>query len=148
MATSDIQNAVVRVAIEADSKNGADFDAVEIDTVVNNSKAEYAAIYFQTGNAIGANMTALKVQESDTSGSGFADITGAAFTGADLPQSGETNQVWAFYIRLSPTRKRYLQVVATAGASATDASALAVLTPVGVGPINDTERGLNTSVIV
>ena len=145
---SNSQNFVVQPAIEADSKNAASWAVVEIDTVQNNSKAEYLAVYFMTGNAIGANMTALKLQESDTSGSGFADIAGAAFTGSDLPQSGDTNKVWAFYVRTAPGRKRYMQLVATAGSSATDAAALAVFNPVGVGPINDTERGLSKSVIV
>jgi hypothetical protein len=67
-------------------------------------------------------MTALKVTESDTSGSGHADVTGMVFgTSTDidgntsaLPAADDDNGIFVFDIDLRG-RKRYLDVSATVG---------------------------------
>lgn len=98
---------------------------IEIDTVnATYGKAQYTNIYFHFG-LIGAAglITALKVQESDTSGSGHADITGASFS--TLPADGDDGTVWAITITNSAARKRYYDVAATVGANASLVSILA-----------------------
>ena len=90
---------------------------VEIDT----KDARYAEIVVSLG-ATDIAMAALKVQQSDTSGGSFTDLTGADFSsGTDidgaalaLPSATDDNQVCVFQINLDAT-KRYLRVGATAG---------------------------------
>ena len=82
---------------------------------------DYAVIYCYLG-ATDIAMTALKVTESDTAGSGHADVTGLVYgTSADiagstsaLPIDTDDNKCFAFEIDLRG-RKRYLDVTATAG---------------------------------
>ena len=91
--------------------------ASEIDT----EGSHYAEVILQLG-ATDIAMTALKVQHSDTSGSGFADITGATFDGGTdvdgttlaLPSATDDTQTCVFQINLDGL-KRYLKVVATFG---------------------------------
>lgn len=91
--------------------------AAEIDT----AGSAYCEIPIQLG-ATDIAMTALKVQESDTSGSGFADVPGLTFDGGTapdgttlaLPSATDDGQVSTFQINLLG-RKRYLKVVATFG---------------------------------
>ena len=81
-------------------------------------------------------MTALKMQESDTSGSGHADITGLVYgtssniagSTSALPSATDDNKTFLFEIDLKG-RKRYLDLVATAGdgAAGTFMAAVAVL---------------------
>ena len=98
-------------------------------------------------------MAALKVQESDNSGmSGAADISGLVYgtsTLADssitssLPSATADNTVFAFDIPLNG-RKRYLDVVATAGdgTAGTYMTVLALLSRGKEVPNSATERGL------
>jgi len=68
------------------------------------------------------DITALKLEESDASGSGYADITGATFsagTNVDgvalaLPSATDDNQPHVFQVNLVG-RKRYIRVVCTFG---------------------------------
>lgn len=91
--------------------------ASEVDTL----GANYAEILIQLG-ATDIALTALKVQESDTSGGSFTDISGATFDGGTdtaggtlaLPSATDDNQTCAFQINLDG-RKRYLKVVCTFG---------------------------------
>lgn len=81
----------------------------------------YLEIPIQLG-ATDIAVTALKLQESDTSGSGFADITGATFSGGTsvdgvtlaLPSATDDNQPHVFQVNLVG-RKRYIKVVCTFG---------------------------------
>ena len=96
--------------------NGS-FTTNEIDTL----GWDYAEIVFSIG-ATDIAMAALKVQESDTSGSGFVDIDGLDMSGdtdldggtAALPSATDDNKLVMFQIDLRG-RKRYLDLVATAG---------------------------------
>ena len=91
-------------------------------------------------------LTALKVQESDTSGSGMADVTGLVYGAAGataLPVDTDDNKIFVFYIDLKG-RKRYLDVVATIGSGATGGfiAILAQLSRAEESPNSLAERGI------
>jgi hypothetical protein len=95
-------------------------------------------------------MAALKLQESDASGSGMADITGAVFgtsTNTDgdtstLPSATDDGLIFAIEVDLRG-RKRYLDLTATAGDgdAGTYGVAWCVLTRAKQGPITAAKRG-------
>lgn len=110
----------------------------------------YARVFVYLG-ATDIAMTALKIQESDDSGmSGAADVTGLIYgTSADvtgatsaLPSATDDNKCFVFEIDLRG-RKRYLDLVATAGdgSAGTFAAAFALLSRAGDCPVTPTERG-------
>lgn len=126
-------------------------DAASFDcTAIDRAEFDYLTIIFQLGDTDIA-MTALKVQESDDSGmSGAADITGTRIgTDADcygtttvLPTASNDNKLVVFELDLRG-RKRYIDLIATAGdgSTGTYASAVAILSRAKVSPINETESG-------
>lgn len=128
--------------------DNASFTTNEIDT----SGYDYCVIGFHVG-ATDIAMAALKVQESDTSGSGFADIAGLDCDGdtdidgntAALPSATDDNNIIAFEIDLRG-RKRYLDLVATAGdgAAGTYGSAFALLGKGDVAPVSASDLGCET----
>lgn len=89
--------------------DNAAFTTAEIDTL----GWSYAKITVAMG-ATDIGITTLKLQESDTSGSGFADVTGGSFASA-LPGATDDNKLYAFYVKLGGSRKRYLDVSITGG---------------------------------
>lgn len=97
------------------------FTEIEIDT----KGFRYCTLYACLG-ATDIAMAGLKMQESDVSGSGQADITGLVYgtsvnTDGDtsvLPTALEDDLIFGFDIDLRG-RKRYLTCVATAGDGAT-----------------------------
>lgn len=146
---NNLQNVkVVNVTPPAAIKDNASFATTTIDTFGFNK----VAIYFALG-ATDIAMTALKVQESDDSGmSGAADITGAVYGAsgyAALPTADDDNKVFAFFIDLKG-RKRYLDVVATAGdgSTGTFGACTAHLYNGNVTTDDATERGLAANLIV
>ena len=146
---NNLQNVkVVNVTPPAAIVDNASFTTTTIDTLGFNK----VAIYFQLG-ATDIAMTALKVQESDDSGmSGAADITGAVYgaTGAPaLPTATDDNKIFGFFIDLKG-RKRYLDVVATAGdgSAGTFGACIAELYNGNVTSDDATERGLAANLIV
>jgi hypothetical protein len=77
---------------------------------------EEALVVVNSGTNGTGGTVDLKIQESDVSGSGFADVDGAAFA-----QITEDNDNAVYVGRLDLTgRKRYLRVVATVGTAACD----------------------------
>jgi hypothetical protein len=146
---NNLQNVkVVNVTPPAAIVDNASFATTTIDTLGFNK----VAIYFSLG-ATDIAMTALKVQESDDSGmSGAADITGAVYgaTGAPaLPTATDDNKIFGFFIDLKG-RKRYLDVVATAGngSDGTFGACIAELYNGNATSDDATERGLAANVIV
>ena len=145
---SKFQQVIAPVAIV----DNASWTTVEIDTLGYN----YATIIVNIG-ATDIAMAALKVQESDTSGSGFADISGADCDGgtdidgstAALPSATDDNNVVVFQVNLRG-RKRYLDLVATAGngAAGTFASAVVVLSDSDVQPESVSDTGAETLIRV
>lgn len=92
--------------------DNATLSTTEIDTAGYN----YITIVVGIG-ATDIAMTALKVTESDTAGSGHADITGADFTvsPATVPSATDDNKFFVVNIDLRNGRKRYIDVTATTG---------------------------------
>lgn len=140
------QTKVVNVTPPAAIVDAASFTTNAIDT------AGYGklAIYFSLG-ASDIAMTALKLQESDDSGlSGAADITGCVYgaSGAPaLPSATDDNKVFGFFVNLAG-RKRYIDVVATAGDGSTGTYGSCIAVLYNGEPINDaTERGLAANLI-
>lgn len=129
--------------------DNASFTTNEIDTVQNGVKYDHVTIIVHIG-ALDIAMTALKVQESDTTGSGFADITGTVGgTDFTLPTATDDNKVVVFSVNCT-NRKRYLDLVATGGdgATGTYASAIAILTRGKRGPTTATLKNLLAEVVV
>lgn len=141
------QQKVVAVINPVAIVDNASWTTNEIDTM----GYDYCTVYFMLGaNDIG--VTALKVQESDTSGSGMADVTGLVYGAAGapaLPSATDDNGIFAFFIDLKK-RKRYLDVVATNGDGTVGgfAAAWAVLSRAAQMPNTAATRGLVAQLIV
>lgn len=130
--------------------NNASFTTNEVDTNGYN----YATFIVQVG-ATDIAMSALKVQESDTSGSGFADISGADLSsGSDIegnatavPSSTDDDSIHVLQMSLTG-RKRYLDLVATAGNGSTGTylSAVCLLSQAKLAPDTVAEHGLGNLV--
>lgn len=98
-------------------KDNADFASVEIDT----AGWDWLLVVVALG-ATDIAMAALKLQQSDTSGSGFADVTGLIVgTSANtdggtsaLPSATDDDKIVVFEVDLRG-KKRYFDLVATAG---------------------------------
>jgi hypothetical protein len=131
-------------------------DAAFATTTIDTAGYGKLAIYFTLG-ATDIAMAALKVQESNDSGMASAeDISGLVYgtsanpetgTTSSLPSATDDNGVFAFFINLSG-RKRYLDVVATAGngTAGTFGSGVAFLYD-GEGISTAAERGLVANLI-
>ncbi len=125
-----------RTMIHPVSASSGSYTSVELDT----KGFRHLDILFYNG-AIAADMTVLKLQSSDVTGSGFADVTGTAFAAADLPKtatSANTMRQWRIDLK---GQKRFWNIVATV-AGATVACAIAFLSQGEEWPDNITERGL------
>lgn len=123
-------------------KDNAAWTTTEIDT----KGWDYAVVFLHYGTSDIA-MAACKVQESDTSGSGFADVTGldadgdtnTAGSAATLPTATDDNKFFLWEIDLRG-RKRYLDLSITAGngTNGTYASAGCILCRGSTAPSNTT----------
>lgn len=141
LQSSKVLNTCPSVAI----KDNASWTTVEIDTL----GFDYATVFWALG-ATDIAMAALKMQESDTAGSGQTDITGLVWgtstniagSTSTLPSSTNDNGVFRFDIDLRG-RKRYLTLVATAGdgAAGTYGSALTLLHRAEDGPTTAAQCG-------
>lgn len=97
--------------------DNASWTTVEIDTL----GYDYAEFIWILG-ASDIAMATLKLQESDTSGSGMADVTGAIFgtstndagSTSTLPSATDDNKLFSICVDLTK-RKRYLDLTATGG---------------------------------
>lgn len=152
---NNLQNAkIVPVTNPAAIVNNASFTTATIDTL----GYDKLFVIWQLG-ATDIAMTALKLTESNDSGmSGATDITGAVYgtstnpdTGATsaLPSATDDNKAFGFFVDLKG-RKRYIDVVATAGngSTGTFASSVALLYNGDVTTDNATERNLAANLIV
>lgn len=141
LQATKIVNVIPPVAIV----DNASWTTTEIDT----KGFDKATIVINLG-ATDVAMAALKVQESDTSGSGFADVTGLVYgtstniAGSTSSLPGTTNNaVYTFEVDLRG-RKRYLDVVATAGngTAGTFASGVCVLSRATNHPQTAAEKNI------
>lgn len=93
----------------------ASLTTTEIDTVQNGVKYDLAIFLIRTGTiAASGEVSVLKVQESDTSGSGFTDAVDA---GAN-PIGATDDDGWYIIIVDCRSKKRYLDLVASTDAAA------------------------------
>lgn len=116
--------------------------------VVDTLGFAYAVITVFLG-ATDIAMTALKLQQSDASGSGFADLSGAVGgTDFTLPAATDDNKFVKFFVDLRG-KKRYLDLVATIGdgSAGTYFTAWAELYEGKITPSDATARGLVAQVI-
>ena len=138
------QQVIAPVAIVDD----ASWTTAEIDTL----DYDYLTVIVNIG-ATDVAMAALKLQSSDTTGTGFADVTGLDCDGdtdidgsaAALPSATDDNNVVVFQVDLRG-HKRFFDLVATAGngAAGTFASAVAILTKGAVAPTSTSTHGAET----
>ena len=130
---------VAKVLAPISLSGGATATTTEVDTVNVGVKYNQATVYIMSG-LVGANgVSTLKVQEGDTSGGSYTDITGASFTAL---ADADDNIIVACDIDLRK-RKRYLNVVITNGA--TNASVMCAwceLTRAEETPSSKTQRGV------
>lgn len=132
---------VVAVTSPVAIVDNASWTTNEIDTI----GFRFCSIYVMLG-ALDIAIAALKVQESNTSGSGMADITETVFGGTGnpaLPGATADNNIYAIHIDLRG-RKRYLDLVLTGGdgAAGSFATAWAVLSRGEQLPASAAARGL------
>ena len=101
---------------------------------------DYLTVIFNIG-ATDIAVSALQLTESDTAGSGHANISGATFS--TLPSATDDNTVWAIELDLRK-RKRYIDATVTAGdgTAGTYMSAVSILSRAGNGVESASERGL------
>jgi hypothetical protein len=112
----------------------------EIDTL----GADYASIdvvFSQFSAATTSYASVLKLQQSDSSGSGQADVSGYTITAGAGATTGGTGAVARFNVDMRG-KKRYLTVVATPGNAAT-ISTVARLSKTEDMPITATAMGVN-----
>lgn len=142
-----LQNTAIQQVIDPIATAGGT-TAEEIDTL----GYDYATILVLVGN-LASNATAFEVQESDTSGSGFALITGADYDGgtdidgstASLPAAAsDDDKVFVFEIDLK-ARKRYIKPVVTIGGSGSAVGCVAILSRAAESPTTTAERSLASS---
>lgn len=123
--------------------DNASFTTNEIDTAGFGQLAVHVIVA-----ATDIAFTALKLQSSNTSGSGFADITGLVYGTSTLPETGATsalptatddNKIFSFYLNLDGKHGRYVDLVATIGDGAAGGFAAAWY------ELTNSETGLSTS---
>jgi hypothetical protein len=146
---NDLQVAkYVQVIAPAAIVDDASFTTNEIDTL----DYDYLTVVFNLG-ATDIAMAALKMQSSDASGSGFADVTGLDCNGdtdidgsaAALPSATDDNSLVVFQVDLRG-QKRYFDLVATAGNGSTGSfgSAVAILSKGAVSAVTSAAMGAET----
>lgn len=127
--------------------DGATATAIAIDTLGFNNLALLISF-----GVMDDALTALKIQESNDDGATdtYDDIDGADFSvDGSLPDAGDDGKIVAVQIILQ-TRKRYIKIVATAGATGAGAamSALAILSRPETTPSTAAGRGLDQELLV
>lgn len=126
-------------------------------TCLDTAGLDGVLVVFATGDQVDQNMAALKVQESDTLSSatalsGGTDISGADFSVSPLTLPVATTDIkkqYGVFIPIVGARKRYINVIATAGngAAGTFASCYGFCTP-KIVPDSASERGLAQQAII
>ncbi len=117
--------------------------------IVDTRGWSYADVQISIGASAGT-LSVLKLQEDDAAdGSSATDITGAAFTGSDLPSTDSDGDVLSIKLPLAGSRKRYLKLVATEdNTGAMLFGATVQLSRGAEAPNSATERGLAAEVIL
>lgn len=141
------QHKMVNLTPPAALVDNTSWTVAELDT----KDWDYAQIYVILG-ATDIAMAAFTLTESDTTGSGHANVTGGIFgTSANLagdtsalPTATDDNDIFCIEVDLRK-RKRFLDLTLTAGdgTSGTYACVIAILSRGRIGPDTAAERGCN-----
>ena len=109
----------------------ADNWAVGADSSAAIDTAGYhqAMIVFNAGTVGSSGTVDVKVQECDTSGGSYTDVSGAAFTQVTASNDDAT---YVGRVNLNGT-KRFLKVVLTVGTAACDAGTSVIMSPAYTG---------------
>jgi hypothetical protein len=99
-----------------------------------------ATFIIQAG-AVGADMTACKIQECETSGGSYTDITTYG-AGTTFKTATDANGLQIISFQINGTRMRFFKPVLTAGAASTYLSAICILSEAQQAPYDATTRGL------
>ena len=127
--------------VETISASGTDNLDAEIDTLGYNS----LCIVLTIGTTDCA-ISDFQVTASDTSGSGYTDISGATFS--SLPTATDDNEVWAIFIDLR-NQKRYVQVDIGLGTGTNgEVAVIGLLGDADDAPTSASERGLGGEAFV
>lgn len=127
-----MQNAAYTLTYAPADINGT---SATLITPMDTSAGNQATFIVATGN-IAADMSALKIQESDTGSGSWTDVTGAAWTSPTAASGDNKLYIWNGDKVNGAWTKRYLQVVATGGAGATITSCVGIVNtlPMATGP--------------
>jgi len=144
MAVHELDQRIVVITPPAAIIDNASPTTAVIDRVVEGVVYDYCSVYVVLG-ATDVALTVLKMQQSDASGSGFADIDGMAYGGTGnpaLPTATDDNKVFAFHLDCRGL-KRYLDLAATIGDGSTGAyfTAFAILSRGKESPDTAAKRG-------
>lgn len=124
--------------------DNAAFTTTEIDTVSTGIKYDWLTIALQLG-ALDIAPSVCKVTHSDTSGSGFTDVSGGSLS----PVATDDNTRFVFHVDLR-NKKRYIDFNLTGGdgAAGTYATAIGILTSGNEAPTTATMRGVTAEVVI
>lgn len=136
------QNAKAAIAIAPDLIDNESATAVVIDS----KGFDYLTLYALIGITDIA-MSALKLQECDTSDGTYADVPDGDID--PLPDADDDSSIYGFFVTLIG-RKRYFKLLATAGdgTAGVNIAALALLTRGKDGASDATSRGLAGQAVV
>ncbi|KQX42418.1 hypothetical protein ASD04_00135 [Devosia sp. Root436] len=124
----DLYHNIAAVPALAPAVQAASIDGAAIDLLGFNR----AAIIVSTGAIVSTGDFSVKLQESDASGSGFADVD-VAYVDTDAPATLEATSAYRLGYR---GHKRYIRTVLTkAGGTSIAASAVAVLGDPATAPV-------------
>ena len=126
-------------------KDNGDFDG---NTYIDTQGLDAVLFLISTGDlaaAIGstAEGNAIKIEECDTAGGTYTDVTDAAL--ADAIANDEDNLMFAIFVNLRKTHKRYMRVNAPHAGDGTGTDSLLNIIALGVpniGPTSAAEMGL------
>lgn len=139
-------NKYVNVTPPAAIVDNAAFTTAAVDTKGYDEVAFLVAL-----GALDIALTAFKVQESDASGSGYADVSGADFSVSPLtlPAATDDNKLYLVTVNMVG-RKRYLDLSLTGGdgAAGTYACVIAMLGRGQQIPATASARGLGQQAFV
>jgi hypothetical protein len=152
---------VVNHSIPADINNSDAVIGTQIDTLGFAGGELLVVVQFGAIHA-SATFDAIKLQSSDVTGSGFADVTGCVLGTSDLADGSGTSVAFAggnedgsnvvFHVALTESQKRFFQIVVSEnGSQAATVSAVAVLLPGGTdtnsGSANTATTGAHQQVL-
>jgi hypothetical protein len=128
-------------------------DNAAFTTATLDTKGARTVCWLVTLGALDIAVAAMKLRESDDSGmSGAADISGADFSVSPLtlPAATDDNKLYAIFVTMSGSRKRYQDLSLTGGdgAAGTYATVIAILDRLEQAPSTATLRGLAQQAIV